>query len=289
MKCISPYIKYLKERPITGEATQPVPCGKCVVCLKRRANGWVFRLKQEQKISTSTSFITLTYHTVPSSPTGLPTLVKSDWQKFMKRLRSYKGRKFPNLPKLKYYACGEYGKNLYRPHYHAIIFNLPPTMVQNHIIESIWNLGFTDIQPAEDGAIRYVSHYVNKRTFTQSEIILDDDTGEIYKDDRIPEFSLQSQGLGLNFLTSAMKKYIKENLKTSVLLDGYQVAIPRYFKDKNELLTKEDLKNMSESANWIHQFNYEKLFNSDPHREHEYKKQLLNKQKIDYKLTRVKL
>jgi hypothetical protein len=64
-----------------------VPCGKCVACKKRRATHWSFRLNEEAKLSSSASFLTLTYEKTPISKNGFQTLVKRDFQLFLKRLR----------------------------------------------------------------------------------------------------------------------------------------------------------------------------------------------------------
>lgn len=96
------------------------PCGKCAYCIKRRIDGWVFRLSQEEKIHSSSSFITLTYDniSVPMTANGFMTLVKRDLQLFFKKLRKYTG-----CQTIKYYAVGEYGGKTMRPHYHLIIFD----------------------------------------------------------------------------------------------------------------------------------------------------------------------
>ena len=63
------------------------------------------------------------------------SLLRSDFQKFMKRLR-----KHAKSTKIKYYACGEYGTNYTeRPHYHAIVFNLPRPF--DKYITKAWKYG----------------------------------------------------------------------------------------------------------------------------------------------------
>lgn len=64
-----------------------VPCGKCVNCRKVRINDWYIRMLDEAKFFgfENCSFVTLTYN-----PENLPEyglLQKSDYQKFLKRLR----------------------------------------------------------------------------------------------------------------------------------------------------------------------------------------------------------
>ena len=111
-----------------------VPCGKCPACLLNKRSQWVTRLTEEEKASTASFFVTLTY-----SPEHLPTsfddillfdtgeviveefnnLRKSDPQKWIKRVRKY----FENKPiKFTYFIASEYGKKGNRPHYHALVF-----------------------------------------------------------------------------------------------------------------------------------------------------------------------
>ena len=108
-----------------------IPCGKCVGCLLDRSRYWATRCMLEAKDHEHNCFITLTYNddhlpdkremindlTGEISESPFRTLQKRDFQLFMKRLR----KQLEPL-KIRYFACGEYGSNTFRPHYHAIIF-----------------------------------------------------------------------------------------------------------------------------------------------------------------------
>ena len=85
MKCLKPI--QIRD-PVKG-LDKIVPCGKCVSCVQNRRSGWFLRLKNEEKRALSVWFITLTYMDgyVTEGKNGKLTLVKSDLQKFMKRLR----------------------------------------------------------------------------------------------------------------------------------------------------------------------------------------------------------
>lgn len=209
--CISPLI--LRNKTTKGGSntfTQPVPCGKCPKCVKSKIHNWQFRLDQERKRSTSALFVTLTYsdENLTYSDAG-PTLVKKDFQNFMKRLRKLT----PN--KLKYYAVGEYGSKTHRPHYHAIIFNLhEPKLIQN-----AWGLGFTYSPPLSSGGISYVLKYISK---PRQQIT-----------DKQPEFSLMSQGMGANYMTPQVVKFHKSSpAHAYVVENGYKKSLPRYYKKK---------------------------------------------------------
>ena len=60
MPCDTPY----SVKPKGWLNAIDVPCGKCPNCKKRRVNEWVFRLQEEDKVSSTSYFITLTYDTV---------------------------------------------------------------------------------------------------------------------------------------------------------------------------------------------------------------------------------
>lgn len=99
----------------------PYPCGHCYQCLSRIRNDWSIRLQAEWQNSGTAYHAVLTYDNehLPKSKNGLATVRKSDFVKFMKRLR----HKFDE--KLKFFAVSEYGGYTQRPHYHVILFNVP--------------------------------------------------------------------------------------------------------------------------------------------------------------------
>lgn len=113
-----------------------IPCGHCVGCRVDQAREWSNRLLMESLYHESAHFITLTYckeyvHLVEGTDLYSgeykvwQTLFKDDLTLFMKRLR----RKFLNN-KLRFYAAGEYGEKSERPHFHLVVFGLPPDQLQ---------------------------------------------------------------------------------------------------------------------------------------------------------------
>lgn len=77
------------KRELSNGQVMTVSCGSCIGCRLERSRQWALRCVHEASLHTENCFITLTY-----SPQFLPdgqTLVKSDFQKFMKRLR----KRFP--------------------------------------------------------------------------------------------------------------------------------------------------------------------------------------------------
>lgn len=214
MKCDSPY--YVSQ-PFREPA--PVPCGRCPPCKKRRVDSWVFRLMQEHKRSTSAHFVTLTYNTenVPISANGFMTLSTNDPQLFFKRLRKNDNKN----TRIKYYLAAEYGEQRKRPHYHAIIFNLDDI----RSIEKSWTLGDSHIGTVTQDSVAYCMKYIDKFT----------DKKRLHpRDDREPEFSRMSKGLGENYLTPEIREYHKaEQGRLYVTnLGNHKVAMPKYYRDK---------------------------------------------------------
>jgi hypothetical protein len=210
--CDTPYYK----KPNGYLEAIPLPCGKCPVCKQKRVSQWAFRLMEEEKISSSAHFVTLTYNTqyVPITSKGWMTLNKKDVQNFLKRLRKIE----PN--KLRYYLAGEYGDQKMRPHYHIIIFNLTDI---SHV-EKTWKLGDIHTGRVTGASVAYTAKYIDK----DKRIPLH------ANDDRIPEFSLMSKGLGASYLTPAIINYHKADLLRCFVKtqDGYSVSLPRYFRNR---------------------------------------------------------
>lgn len=283
--CISPITLHIKERDVTDQHTRVVPCGKCMKCLRRRANNWIFRLSQELKHSTSATFLTFTYEEVPLSENGLPTLVKSDYQKFMKRLRKFCQN---SNVKLKYYCCGEYGTLTQRPHYHAIMFNLPVGLINNvEAMTKIWSHGHVYFGSCTTSSIAYVSGYVMKGLDQKLDDYVDESTGLIISDDRQREFSLMSKKIGMSFLTPQMVNYLTKNLIGVVPLEGGKLqGLPRYFKEK--IFTKSEMKQISDEYKKIRELNFDKVFTTFE-KESIWKKDQIRKYEKDKKLNRLKL
>lgn len=215
MKCDTPFYK----RPNGYVDYLPLPCGKCPNCKRRRVSDWSVRLQEEDNVSLSSHFVTLTYNTdhVPISPNGFMTLNKRDFQLFMKRLRKSLPK---NSPKIKYYCAGEYGEKTNRPHFHAIMFNVPDI----ELINDAWQLGTVHVGSVSEASVKYTAKYIDK-----------DKRIPMFKnDDRIREFSLKSKGLGESYLTPEKVKYHKDDITRLfvILPDGIKAPLPRYYRDK---------------------------------------------------------
>ena len=284
--CISPItLKSRTRLTYSSRPTKTVPCGKCVECLNTRVNSWAFRLLEELKVSSSAVFLSLTYdddhlpladvtNHYTNYETGeiteyhyknVPVLNKKDYQLFFKRLRKTTSNK------LKYYACGEYGSSTHRPHYHAIIFNLPQSSLKNpSIIEKAWGNGYVGFGDCNIATIKYTCKYIMKGLKRKNTT-------------RPPEFALMSKKMGLAHLTPQMLKYYKNHMTNAVTLPGgAKTPLPRYFRDK----VFDKVENHKIKIEYI--TNQEEKFKS-PHHEHEYKLNLIRIQNKINNLKRQKL
>lgn len=95
-----------------------IPCGKCVGCRLDYAMTWANRCKAEAQYHEQNWFLTLTYDEehLPYGKKANPTLFPDHIRQFMKAVR----KKFGDG--IKFFCCGEYGGQTFRPHYHMILF-----------------------------------------------------------------------------------------------------------------------------------------------------------------------
>lgn len=206
MKCVRPIS--LKTKKGTGQIW--IPCGQCVACRVTKGQEWSARLLYELDKHKIATFLTLTYDDdhIPSDY----SINKRDIQLWLKLVRKdLEGKK------IKYYLAGEYGENTLRPHYHALIFGLPP----EYPWEDRWKKGNVYPGTVNYASIRYVCNYIAKDKWL---------TGEQAKErygEREKPFRLMSKGLGADYVKENADQ-IKQNLH--LIVQGHKLAIPRYYK-----------------------------------------------------------
>lgn len=176
-------IKWLNEFKENG-VDRPIwiPCGRCIGCRLDKSREWALRCMMELKKTPEglASFITLTYNEecvpinyYPDPETGEAlrslTLRLEDLQKFWKRLR----RSLKNK-KIRYFACGEYGSETWRPHYHAIVFGYKPddlvktqqndtnAYFSSKSLQKLWPYGNVIVANVNFDTCAYVARYTAK-------------------------------------------------------------------------------------------------------------------------------
>lgn len=209
---------------------------------------WTIRIIQEQKVSESAHFLTLTYEDdyLDYSPSGLPQLCKEHLQKFFKRLRRENEKH--TQKSIRYFAIGEYGETFERPHYHAIAFNIHDRTIQK--LHTIWPVGFYRMGTVQVASIHYVTGYLMDRF---------NDYG-----DRNPPFAVQSRkpGLGAAYLDKRTIKWHNSGederfWKNYTKIGGYTNRLPRYYRDK--IFSKEQ----RELLNWTAALEYDAKFEAE--------------------------
>jgi len=194
--------------------TLAVPCGKCHTCASLKSAQWAVRAYHESQLHRENCFMTLTYSDENYPADGkisLPHL-----QDFWRDLR-----KFVYPEKVRYLACGEYGEQTRRAHYHALIFGQDfrdgavTTRKGGYThpeVEKIWGHGLIDITSLSMSTCCYVAGYATKK---------------IGNPDTFVKMSTHP-GLGRGWL----KKYSDEiRANQAVIIDGVTLPIPkRYFE-----------------------------------------------------------
>jgi len=174
-------------------------------------------------------FVTLTYDTehIMFCPKNRPTLYPSHLTAYWKLLRAKL-----NHTKFKYYACGEYGSNKKRPHYHIILFikntDLSPTKLLNEL-EKLWQHGTIYVGTVTAESVAYTLKYISKKGSVP----------QYNGDTRVPEFQRVSKGLGIDYLKTIGQWHIADLINRAYvpLPGGNKAPMPRYYKDK--IFTKE--------------------------------------------------
>lgn len=193
-----------------GKASLPmtIPCGYCIGCRLEKSRQWALRCVHESQMHKKNCFITLTFNDCSLEKRGTLSLVKRDFQLFMKRLRKhYVGKK------IRYYQCGEYGDLLGRPHYHACLFGVDfsedkvvwrrqgdSVLYRSRLLESLWPFGYSSIGDVTFESAAYVARYVTKKIYGQKALEhytrFDTLTGEILEE-RLPEYTAMSRRPGI--------------------------------------------------------------------------------------------
>ncbi len=176
MPCTNPLHIYNRSTLVnrnSGALYLDIPCGKCEECQNFKRMEWLLRAYYEWKDCIKCNgfglFDTLTYN--PESlekrtKYGIPCFSKSDLRLFLKKLRkrmSSQGYSF------RYLITCEYGEKKHRPHYHILLFVIPPDNMSpkyhalrvNDMIKQSWTEpvlnedGTIQVKVDSDGLVKY--------------------------------------------------------------------------------------------------------------------------------------
>lgn len=162
----------------------------------------------EQALHEESCFITLTYK--PESYPADGSVSKREMQLFLKRLR-----KLLEPLRFRYFACGEYGKQTKRAHYHAILFGVGVS-AETHILEA-WGQGFVMVADLTPQRAAYTCGYVTKKL-----------EPKLLPDGVEPEFALMSRGLGRGLVPQLVEALNRPGARSSVLLHGDAPGVLRF-------------------------------------------------------------
>lgn len=224
-----------------------VPCGTCVGCRVHRSRMWALRIVHESKLWDRNCFVTLTYEDKCLPAHG--SLRYADVQAFHKRLR--------HTSRFRFFAVGEYGEQLTRPHYHICYFGYFPedarrlrslseerfAAFSSSSLEKVWGLGHVHIGELTYASASYASGYIFKK--------LHGDRGaDYYKrvdSDGVwhaisPEFARMSLRPGIGFRW--YQRYASDfHTDDHAVLDGKRFPVPKYY---DRLLERADPVRLSE-------------------------------------------
>lgn len=209
-----------------------LPCGQCIGCRLEKARQWAVRCMHEAQCHENNCFVTLTYD--DRHLPGNKSLQLKDFQLFMKRLR----KKFGSG--IRFFHCGEYGEELGRPHYHALLFNIDfedkKAFSQSNgfktytseILSSLWDKGFAVIGDLTFESAGYVARYSLKKVTGQK--------AEAHYNGKKAEYATMSRRPGIG--KKWYEKYKGEVYPLDrVNIRGFDSKPPRYY---DGLLQKED-------------------------------------------------
>lgn len=254
-----------------------MPCGKCIGCRLKRSREWAIRCVHEAALhevevgGRGNCFITLTY-----APDSLKSnsLIKSDFQDFMKRLRKHFVPKcpfpvgHPDRPEwffrngVRFYMAGEYGEKSLRPHFHSLLFNLSfddkyfwqnspsgEPIFRSPTLEKLWTFGYSSIGSCTFESAGYVARYVMKKMYGDVALShyadVDLDTGEVLSD-RLPEYNDMSRKPGIaKFWYDKFGKHCVQS-DGVIVGAGKRFPTPKYYESQYELLYPEELSNIKE-------------------------------------------
>lgn len=194
----------------------------------------------ESSMHDHSSYVTLTYDDSHLPDKG--SLDYRHFQLFMKRLRARVGG-------VRFYMCGEYGEENWRPHFHACLFGVHFAdqvflarlksgfnIYRSALLENLWPHGYSSVGEVTFESVAYVARYVMKKiNGAKAEghyERVSEETGEIYR--LLPEFNRMSlrPGIGKTWLDKHFGDIYRHGFV--VARGGQQSNPPRYYDKQYE-------------------------------------------------------
>lgn len=243
MPCFSPLVGYRGRSGgivfARGESSRgepmSVPCGQCIGCRLERSRQWAVRCMHEASLHDEGCFLTLTYDD-ENLPVG-NSLDKSHFQKFIRSLRKRTGQK------MRYFQCGEYGEQNFRPHYHALLFGFEPmdkepisgSFWASRTLEDIWGRGFVGGGDITFDSAAYVARYCLKKVTGEAahdHYLRSDFFGEAYW--LQPEYVCMSRrpGIGREWIDKFKSDVYPHD---NCIVNSFPSRPPRYYDNVLEL------------------------------------------------------
>ncbi len=235
-------------------------CGRCISCRLERSRQWAMRCVHEASMHDANVFVTLTFSDQYLDPSG--SLVKADFQLFMKRLRKYVDGVCMGQ-RVRFYHAGEYGEvcmtcrasrlrcmcnyfvpSIGRPHHHVIIFGMDFSdkvlwkcvdgirLYRSAVLEKLWPYGFASVGDVTFESAAYVARYVVKK-------ITGKPAGAHYGA-RLPEYSTMSRRPGIARPWFEQFKSDVFPLDEVVIRGGVKCRPPQYYSRLYSLTDPDD-------------------------------------------------
>lgn len=241
--CVSPLRIKVYDAYTNSHVYREVPCGKCLHCRNQRINEWVTRLEAQAIYSPYIYYITLDYAPFdPSIDTAMQLAVetaaayhainrthhyalhpillcKNHLQDYLKRFRKNTGKK------IQFFACGEYGHEWSRPHFHIIVFSQSP--ISHAEFQDAWCVKGYKIGNVDYNDLRANGTMTNNKR-------------NIFKDDTISQYNQQ-------YVFKYVCKYLFKdkdtikNLKTYDYHYAYFLSCQATIKKNGDLFTPAEL------------------------------------------------
>lgn len=223
----------------------PIACGKCMECMKRKANDWRVRLNEEIRTNNKCKFVTLTLSN--ESYKELNKEINDDiigydrdneiitlaTRRFLERWR------FKHKKSVKHWLVSELGGNgTENIHLHGFIWSEDIEEIKN-----TWKYGYT-----------FCGTWVNEQTINYciKYVLKIDEKHKMFK----PKI-LTSKGIGANYikrLDATNNKYNGKNTREYYTTrTGSKLALPIYYR--NKLYTEEEREKL-----WINKLDENKRF-----------------------------